>query len=513
MMAQGLLLGLRNPMRNVSSVKIAGAAFLIVSMMSPVAKASITSETVATGVPGVLHIASAPDDPDRLFLAQRGGSILILDLTTNTVLGTPFINVNDAPGTPVNTSGEGGLLSMAFHPEYASNGHFFVFYTCDLDPGAPLVFGTRISRFSVTGNPNIADPASETIFMELDKLPFAFTNHNGGMVAFKSGDPNHYLYVSLGDSGGACDPGLRAQDITEKHGSILRIDVDPGPSGDIANPYAPPSNPFVGATGDDLIWVYGLRNPFRFSFDRATGDMYIGDVGQVTREEVSFQSGSSAGGENYGWNAFEGFTTPDPPCSPSSPALPGMVAPIHDYPRSDGVAVTGGHVYRGLDYASMSGRYFFADYVFGNVWSFVRTGAGISDLQDHTALVNASTSNIPTFGEDSRGELYFSTITGDIFRIVDPDSGPVDLDQDLVGDKYETGTGVFVDETDTGTDPTDPDTDGDGVYDGIEIELGTNPTDPFEFPPLSVSRGWLVTVGVACAIFITGFWMHRRRSD
>jgi glucose/arabinose dehydrogenase len=487
-----------------------GIIVALAALTDSAAHASVTRELITNGFSSPLHVAAPPGDTTRLFVVQRGGLIRIINLTNNTVVGTPFLDVNDGPETDVDTQGEGGLLSMAFHPDYASNGQFFVYYTTDLSGGSN-VFGTRISLFTVSGNPNVADPASETVFLELTQPA---TNHNGGMVAFRPNDSNNYLYVSLGDGGGGCDPSERAQDITNKFGSILRIDVDLGPSGDVANPFAPGSNPFVDGPGgdEDLIWVFGLRNPYRFSFDRMTGDLYIGDVGQGSREEISFQSAASAGGENYGWDAFEGFLNPPPGCGTVAPALPSMVPPLHDYGRTDGQVVTGGNVYRGLDYASLAGRYYFTDFGSGRFWSFVRNGAGISDLQDHTAALNPSSANVSGFGEDSRGELYFTNFSGEVWQITDPDSSPVDTDQDLLPDSVETNTGMFIDENDTGTDPNDPDTDNDGVIDGIEVFFGTDPNDPFEFPLLPILRNWALMATLALALFGSAMWVWRRRS-
>jgi glucose/arabinose dehydrogenase len=456
---------------------VAALAFAVALSPASSAIAAVAREVVATGLSFPVYVTNPPGDTDRHFVVERAGLIKIIDLNTNTVLDTPFLDVNASPNTDVDTAGEGGLLSLAFHPDYASNGFFFVYYTTSL-PGTG--FTTRVSRFTVTASPDVASAASETIFFELDQ---PFTNHNGGMVAFRPFDSNHYLYVGLGDGGSGCDPFLTAQDLASKLGKMLRLDVDAGPSGDLANPFAPPSNPFVGVAGDDLIWDLGLRNPFRFSFDRLTADLYIGDVGQNTREEVDFEPAGSAGGLNFGWNAREG--TIATPCPTVSPTLPEMIEPIHDYDHNGlGASVSGGNVYRGLQYPSMYGRYFFADFVTGEVWSFVRLGAGISDLQDHTAVLNPDGQNIVSFGEDGLGDLYIIEFSGTVSRI--KDSAAVDLDQDLLADLFETNTGVFVSATDTGTDPGDPDSDGDGVLDGTEVALGTDPNNP---PPSSNGGG------------------------
>lgn len=428
----------------------------------------ITREVIVSGLSSPVHVTASPGDTERLFVVQRGGLIRIIDLDTNTVGSTAFLNVNDSPNTNVSTTGEGGLLSLAFHPNYASNGFFFVYYTTNL-PGTG--FTTRVSRFTVTGDPDVADPDSEEVFFELDQ---PFTNHNGGMIAFRPGDTNHYLYVGLGDGGNACDPLLAGQTLSNKLGKMLRIDVNAGPSGDLENPFAPSSNPYVGVSGDDLIWSLGWRNPFRWSFDRDIGDMYVGDVGQNTIEEISFEPASSTGGLNFGWNAREGSI--DTPCGTTSPVLPGMIDPITEYSHSgQSASVSGGNIYRGQLYGSLFGRYFFADFERGDVWSCVPSSTSISDLQDHTNILNPNDQNIVAFGEDGNGELYIIEFSGTVSRITDPASPPVDADEDGIADGYETNTGTYVSPFDTGTNPNSADSDGDGFIDSLEIADGTNP--------------------------------------
>lgn len=392
------------------------AMALVMLAFSVETPAQLSREVVATGFTNPVYLTAPPADTDRLFVVERAGRIRIIRTSDNTVLAPAFLDISGQ----VDTSGEGGLLGLAFHPDYASNGFFFVYYTTDLDPTASSQFGSRVSRFTVSGNAHIADAASETVFFELAQ---PFQNHNGGMIAFRPHEAGNYLYVGLGDGGGGCDPGEKAQDITNKFGTILRIDVDAGPSGDLGNPSGPASNPFVGVPGDDLIWVYGLRNPFRFSFDRQTGGLYIGDVGQNTREEISFQDAASTGGENYGWDAFEGSILC--PCPTTASPTPDMIAPIHDYDHNGGSAsVTGGFVYRGSESPGILGRYFFADFVTRKVWSFVRQGSGITDLQEHTSELNPSTDRIAGFGEGGDGELYICEWGGTITRIVGPDTFP-----------------------------------------------------------------------------------------
>jgi len=453
-----------------ATLAIVAVVELLLLVFSPhSAHAAITREIIVSGLSTPIHVTAPPGDIDRLFVVQRGGIIRIVDLTTNTVMATDFLNVNESPNTNVSTTGEGGLLSLAFHPNYPSNGFFFVYYTTNL-PGTG--FTTRVSRFTVTGDPDVADPESEVVFFEIDQ---PFTNHNGGMIAFRPADLSHYLYIGLGDGGNACDPLLAGQDLSSKLGKMLRINVNTGPSGDVQNPFAPPSNPYVGIPGDDLIWSLGWRNPFRWSFDRDKGDMYIGDVGQDTREEISFEPADTAGGLNFGWNAREGGIAT--PCGTVSPTLPDMIDPITEYSHSgQSASVTGGNIYRGALYGSMFGRYFFADFERGDVWSCIPSSTGIADLQDHTGVLNPTGQNIVAFGEDGAGELYIVEFAGTVSRIVDPASPPVDADEDGIADGYETNTGTYVSPFDTGTNPNAADSDGDGFIDSLEVADGTNPS-------------------------------------
>jgi len=461
-------------------------------LASDSATAQLARRVVATGLNFPIHVAAPPGDTGRLFVVERAGVIRVLNLVNNTVLPTPFLDIS----TRVNMDGEGGLYSIAFHPQYATNGFFFIFYTTDINPNLGFTLGIRVSRFTVSGNPAVADAASETPFLEISKPS---TNHNGGMLAFRPADPNHYLYISVGDGGAICDPNERAQDRGNKRGKILRIDVDPGPSGDLDEPFVPASNPYVDASGDDAVWVRGLRNPYRFSFDRLTGGMYIGDVGQEAREEIDFLPPSSTGGENFGWDAFEGSIEP-PNCPLTAPPDSDMLPPLHEFAHGDeGAAITGGHIYRGLDFPSIFGRYFFADFVTGQVWSFRRSGTGIVDLQDHTAILNPDIDYITSFGEDSTGRLYIVSLQGTVARIIAPTPPPPDADYDLLLNEYEDDGGTFVSPTQTGTDPFDYDSDDDGIGDGIEVMLGTDPNDSSDVPGLPA--GWMA---LAAALALGG---------
>jgi glucose/arabinose dehydrogenase len=350
------------------------------------ALAALQFQAIATGLTNPIGITHAGDNSGRLFITLQGGQIRIFDGVQ--VLATPFLDVQSLLGAGV---GEQGLLGLAFHPNYAANGFFYINYT-------NLKGNTVVARYHVSADPNIADPASRRIILR-QKQPFA--NHNGGQLQF---GPDGFLYIGLGDGGSGGDPGNRAQRLTTLLGKILRIDVD----GRL--PYAiPPSNPFVGTPrARPEIWAYGLRNPWRFSFDRSTGNLFIGDVGQDLFEEIDFQRASSRGGENYGWHRMEGkhCFNPATGCNDGS-----LTLPIIQYSHNLGCAVIGGYVYRGSAIPQLRGRYLFGDFCSGVIWSarFVRGRGWVRNLlQDTNALIAA-------FGEDQNGELYFTDIgTGNV---------------------------------------------------------------------------------------------------
>ena len=322
----------------------------------------------------------------RLFVVMQTGQIVIWDGTRR--LSPPFLDI----GSLVRSGGEQGLLGLAFHPLYHRNGFFFVNYT-------NLAGDTVIARYTVSAtDPNRADPASARVILEVDQ-PFA--NHNGGQLEF---GPDGYLYIGLGDGGSQNDPNNRAQNLGDLLGKILRIDVDRG------NPYAiPPGNPFVnvsGARGE--VWAYGLRNPWRFSFDSLTGDLWIADVGQGTREEIDFQPAASIGGENYGWRLMEGSLCHIPPGSNCN-AGNALVLPVIEYDHSGGAcSVTGGYVYRGTRYPRLHGKYLYADYCNGMIWGATRSESGAVT----TELLIDTGFRISTFGEDAAGEIYVADHQG-----------------------------------------------------------------------------------------------------
>jgi glucose/arabinose dehydrogenase len=360
----------------------------------------IALETVLTGLAQPTSITHAGDA--RLFVTLQRGEVVIFDGAR--LLPTAFLDIRSR----VSCCGERGLLGLAFHPRYAENGYFFVDYT-------NTAGDTVIARYRVSASePNAADPASEVILLTIDQ-PFA--NHNGGQLAF---GPDGYLYIGMGDGGSANDPMCNGQRDETLLGKILRIDVDANVN---SAPFygIPPDNPFAAPGGPrDEIWAKGLRNPWRFSFDRLTGDLYIGDVGQGSREEIDFQPAGSGGGENYGWKLMEGTACGGggsggcpagvPACNATALALP-----ILEYSHSGGdCSVTGGYVHRGNRYPRLRGTYFYADYCSGKIWT-----AKLGESGWTSQLLPGRVPGITTFGEDSSGELYVATEAGVLASIRD----------------------------------------------------------------------------------------------
>lgn len=382
----------------------------------------ITTRRVASGLSRPVYVTSPPADAERLFiLEQHTGRIKILNLDTGLLNGTPFLDIDGLA-----TGNEQGLLGLAFDPNYAENGFFYVNFTESNGT-------TDIRRYRVSaGNPDIADPGSgATVIMYSQP----FSNHNGGWLGF---GPDGYLYICAGDGGSGNDPGNRAQDITDQRlGKILRLDIngDDFPADATRNYAIPPDNPFVGTAGDDEIWAYGLRNPWRASFDRLTGDFYIADVGQNQVEEINFQPASSTGGENYGWRVMEG-TRCNIPNDPLPCSDPSFTPPIHEYLHSGGLdggqSISGGYVYRG-PIREIQGTYFFADYVSSQIWSFRFDGANKTDFVNRTAELSpdaGSIESISSFGEDVAGNLYIVDLGGEIFKIVCDSARRGDFDAD-----------------------------------------------------------------------------------
>ena len=364
-----------------------------------VGSTALTTTRLVTWLARPVQVTAVPDDFDRIFIVeQRSGStgrIRIYNLDSGTLNSTAFLSLS------VSTSSEQGLLGLAFHPNYAQNGYFYVNYTASNGD-------TIIKRYSVSANPDIADSGSGVTILTIDQ---PYTNHNGGWLGF---GPDGYLYIGTGDGGSGGDPGNRAQDITnQKLGKMLRIDIDGG------SPYSiPADNPFVGITGDDEIWAYGLRNPWRCSFDSETGDLWMGDVGQNAYEEITFQPASSTGGENYGWRCYEGnhsYSTGG--CDPQNT----MIFPVWEYSHSYGCSVTGGEIYRGAAIPSLDGTYFFADYCYNTIWSLRYDGSSTYDYQNRTTELAPDAGSIGAisgFGQDAAGEIYICDLNGEVFKII-----------------------------------------------------------------------------------------------
>lgn len=360
---------------------------------------SLSFVPVAGGLSQPVLVTNAGDGSGRLFVLERVGRVRVIDAAGN-LLPAPFLDITSLAGS---SGSEEGILGLAFHPNYESNGFFFVTYT---NTSGDLV----LAKYSISSDPNVANPASAAILLTIPHP--GNSNHNGGMLAFGA---DGYLYWSVGDGGGAGDVPNNAQNNNILLGKILRLDINS------ASPYAiPPDNPFVGVSGTrGEIWDYGFRNPWRFSFDRANGDMYIGDVGQGAREEIDFETASSPGGLNYGWRVMEGSLCFNPS---SGCDMSGKVLPVTEYfNNSETCAVTGGYVYRGSLSPQMTGIYFYGDYCSGQIWGLLRQSSGtwFSDLSVDTSFF------ISSFGEDEAGELYLTDYaTGTVHRIVGPSGVP-----------------------------------------------------------------------------------------
>jgi glucose/arabinose dehydrogenase len=366
---------------------IGGSLSITVSETAPPPTGAGLQE-VASGLAFPVYLTSPPED-ERLFVPEKDGRIRIIK--GGVLLETPFLDITEH----VSKAREQGLLGLAFPPDYERSGRFFIHYTNqDGD--------TRISSFHVSADPDVADPASEVPILEVDQ---PFTNHNGGQILF---GPDGFLYIGLGDGGSSGDPGGRGQSLADLLGAILRIDVSAGAS------YTVPSdNPFVGTAGaSPEVWSYGLRNPWRFSFDRATGDLYIADVGQSNWEEVNFAAadGGAGRGVNYGWRVMEGnHCYAADSCDQS-----GLTLPVLEYDHDQGCSITGGYVYRGSSVPALQGEYFYADFCRGFVRSF-QAGNPAAGM-DRPTLEPAGA--ISSFGEDASGELYILTEDGRVLKIV-----------------------------------------------------------------------------------------------
>lgn len=360
----------------------------------------ISFSSPITGFNMPVQITHAGDNSGRLFISEQKGLIRILK--NGTVFSMPFLNLTARIGA------QGHLHGIAFPPNYASKGHFYVKYTS-------LSCNIIVARYRLTANSDVADPNSEQIILSFNHAVPGTCGHSGGPPAFSPTDG--YLYFSTGDGSPGEDPNNLAQDPQILLGKMVRIDVETG------NPSTytiPPTNPFNGTPGYlSEIWALGLRNPWRFSFDRETADLYIGDVGQTNYEEVDYQAAASTGGENYGWRAMEGAHCHDAGCDTT-----GLTLPIVEYDHTQGCSVTGGFVYRGASYPSMQGIYFYGDYCNGSIWGLRQQ----SGTWQTSLLANSTLRNVVSFGEDEGGELFVADHnSGVIYRIRGIAPAPTDL--------------------------------------------------------------------------------------
>ncbi|MBN2550907.1 MAG: PQQ-dependent sugar dehydrogenase [Anaerolineales bacterium] len=342
---------------------------------------------ITTGLAKPVGLTHAGDGSGRIFVIEQSGLIRVIQ--ADRLDPQSFLDIRDRVGSQ---GFEQGLLGLAFHPDYPENNTFYVNYT-DRDGN------TVIARFQVSAaDPGKADPTSEVQLLQVQQ-PYA--NHNGGEIAF---GPDGYLYIGLGDGGSGGDPLGSGQSLATLLGKILRLNVN------TEGPYAiPPDNPFINGEGRPEIWAYGLRNPWRFSFDRLTGDLYIGDVGQSQWEEINFLPAGAAGGANFGWNLYEGSHPFKNDLAPGAAVIP----PIAEYDHNQGCSVTGGVVYRGTSLPAMQGVYLYGDYCSGNIWGLKQSANGSWENR----LLFQGIGAISSFGEDEAGEVYLVDHRGNIFRL------------------------------------------------------------------------------------------------
>jgi glucose/arabinose dehydrogenase len=377
----------------------------LLAMAWPARAQMALKPVITSGLSQPLYVTAPPGDNNRLFIVEKTGAIRIFNKQTNTLLTTPYLSV------PVDTNSERGLLGLAFDPDFANNGRFYVDYTRS---GGPTDVGDIIvARYTANGNPMTSNVANATGQQLLTIEHTSQGNHNGGWIGFRPNDGNR-LYIAVGDGGSGNDPPNNGQNTNVLLGKMLRIDV----SGSGA--YTIPTGNLTG--GAPEIYHYGLRNPWRNSFDRETGDLFIGDVGQSAMEEIDFQRAGTAGGLNFGWRSKEGtnitgLNGPGP--------FTGLTDPIHSYGRSLGASTTGGYVYRG-PIPSLQGLYFYGDYISGRTWTFRFDGTTLSQLTERTNLLTATggfANQLSSWGEDASGNLYMVAIgRGAVYQVV-PEPG------------------------------------------------------------------------------------------
>jgi hypothetical protein len=368
----------------------------------PDASFTLRLEQVNASLAFPVFLTAPPGDTLRLFVVEKGGAVKVIDRASGNVIAT-FLNISNLLPNPLGN--EQGLLGLAFDPQYATNRRFYVSYT---DTAGNSVIARYLAD---PNNPNVALGAADLIIMTMVQ---PFTNHNGGMIAF--GPADDLLYIGFGDGGGSGDPNNRAQNTGDLLGKLLRIDinVDDFPADQMRNYGIPTGNPFVGVAGADEIWSIGLRNPWRFSFDLQTGDLYIADVGQDNWEEVNASTAPNAGiGINYGWRIMEGLHcfSPSTNCD-----MTNLTRPVVEYDHTQGCSITGGYVYRGIAVPALQGTYFYGDFCARFVRSFKLVNGMATEQASWPALNPGG--NITSFGEDAAGELYIMTSAGGLFRIV-----------------------------------------------------------------------------------------------
>jgi glucose/arabinose dehydrogenase len=433
------------PLRPIAHCCVAVALYWVAAPVE-LAEAGLSGlQRIASGAGGITSMAFAPGDAEHLFVVAKDGLVRVLDTSTGQFQERAFLNVL----SQADAAGDGGLLALAFHPDYQTNGKFYVTLTVDNggipigtppDPVIRSPFTAQVREYTVSSNPLLANENYSTVIEWVKPQ----ADHTGGWLGFSP--INGYLYVATGDGGGGNDngaghtPGLgNAQDLTNNLlGKLLRLDVngDDFPKDEQRNYTAPADNPYVNRTGDDEIFAYGLRSPWKASFDRATGDLWLGDVGEDSREEVDFIGAHSVGGQNFGWRRREG-ADPTPEVGGTPP--PGNVHPVYDYmhtqldgdPAFEGNSVTGGYAYRGPD-PELQGQYIFADFISDQFWMFdpedpYGTVTNVTDLlQPTSGAVNL----ITTFAEGPKGNLYVGTLSGDVFRIGTDAVQPGDFQRD-----------------------------------------------------------------------------------
>lgn len=442
-----------------------GSRFIFAGLLSalPVAIATaqtpIGTELKLNGLIRPIFLTHAPNDFSRVFIIEKQGRIRIANITpagAYTLLPASFLDIDVLVTGGTTEFSEQGLLGLAFHPNYPTNPRFYVNYTAVSGGG-----DTVVAEYTVSADPNIAN-ATGNIIMTFDQPQ---SNHNGGWIAF---GPDNYLYIGTGDGGnrddtggGHTEPDGNAHDLTgNRLGKMLRVDVngDDFPA-DANRDYAiPPTNPFVGTGNDGEIWAYGLRNPWRNSFDRQTGDLWIADVGQDLWEEINFQPAASAGGQDYGWRCKEGLVFTGLPNTTCDDVY---TDPIQVYSHNSGCSITGGYVYRGCAIPDLQGTYFYTDYCTDTIWSFRYNGTTISEFTNRTAQLDPpgvlNALSLSSFGQDAYGEVYLcDQVGGEIFKIIPTVATSPDCNANGRNDSCEL------------LDGSAADSDGDGFLDSCE---------------------------------------------